>query len=52
MDFNFYDFHGNPPPAKKKKVGWCPTCLMYTPTNVHLETCDICGEPKEDKKDA
>lgn len=47
MDFNFYDFHGNPPPLKRKKEEWCATCLMYTPTNEYLGTCDICGEPKD-----
>ena len=46
MDFNIYDFYGNPPSAKKKKVRWCPVCLMYMPVNEHLGTCDICGEPK------
>lgn len=48
MDFNIYDFHGNPPPrVKRRKEDWCTTCLMYTPTNEHLATCDICGDPKD-----
>ncbi len=47
MGFNLYDFHGNPRPLKEnKEEDWCTTCLMYTPTNVHLGACDICGEPK------
>lgn len=51
MDFNTYDFLGNPRPVKGEKEEWCETCLMYTPTNQHLGTCDICGEKKE-KEDA
>lgn len=49
MDFNIYDFHGNPRPIKQKEEQWCTTCLMYTPTNQHLGTCDICGEEKSNK---
>ncbi|GAG33528.1 unnamed protein product [marine sediment metagenome] len=48
MDFNLYDFLGNFRPVKEKEE-WCETCLMYTPTNAHLGTCDICGEAKSNK---
>jgi len=49
VDFNLYDFHGNPRPLKGEKEEWCKTCLMYTPTNQHLMACDICGEAKSNK---
>ena len=46
MDFNIYDFLGNPPLAKDEKVEWCPDCLEYTPTNQDWGVCIFCGKTR------
>ena len=49
MDFNIYDFLGNPPePKDKDNIQWCPHCLAKTARNEHWNFCKICGKSENE----
>ena len=43
MDFNIYDFLGNPP-RPKNNLRYCPHCLERTTYNRDWDLCEICGK--------
>ncbi len=49
MDFNTYDFLGNPPAPKTDNIEWCEICVEHTPTNVTMKICIFCGGEKSNQ---
>jgi len=51
MDFNIYDFLGNPP-MPRQNMQWCPHCLEEQPYNKDWDMCEICGKSKDENEQA